>query len=195
MRPHVSHPGSARSGATHDDGSPVHLRPLPCWSGHVFLVMASSTLPPVVHDEAAARRTRTEGLLRSLRVQADISREYRRVASDAMDERCMKQAARRSTIGGSPKCSAPTALRRPRPPREFGARGQLAAVRRREMSHLNFGADAIPYAACCRSPISPPVASSCCSSPGRIGRITTPCQPPNGCSVRRCGRCCSSALQ
>jgi hypothetical protein len=97
MRPAVSHPGTARSGTAHDDGPSVHLRPLPRWSGDVLLAMASSILPPVVHDEAAERRTRTRGLLRRLRVQAAISQEHRRVASEAMADSCITKTHGLST--------------------------------------------------------------------------------------------------
>jgi hypothetical protein len=45
--------------------------------------MAHSIPPPVVRNEAAERRNRTEGLLRRLRAQAAISEEHRRVASEA----------------------------------------------------------------------------------------------------------------
>ena len=58
--------------------------------------MAFFILPSIVPDEAAERRTRTEGLLRRLRIQADISQAHRRVASEAMAERRTKETSPRT---------------------------------------------------------------------------------------------------
>jgi hypothetical protein len=66
--------------------------------------MAVSIPPHGILDEAAERRRRTEGLLRKLRVQADISQEHRRVASEPMAELSgTAKGSRRANVDDRPK--------------------------------------------------------------------------------------------